>query len=441
MFQQTTKGRGNDQAIWQEGFKLSNPWKRAKKQLTRAAQKSSHDAILVKKLLKPERIVEMSIPLKFDNGRIKILKGFRVQHNNTRGPYKGGLRYHHEVNIDDVKALAFLMTIKNAVIDVPFGGAKGGIKVNPKLLSADELERLTREFTRKLEPIIGPEVDIPAPDVNTNSKIMSWIADEYSKLTGEHSPAVVTGKPIEEGGSEGRTEATGLGGVFVLKEIIENLGKDPKKMTAAIQGFGNVGRYLAEYLHKEGFNIVAITEENGGIYITEGIKNFEALQSCKEKKGFVAGCYCLGSVCDLENKNKLGAIDIGPSDVLELPVDIVVPAAMGNVITKENAPKIKAKIILEMANGPTTSRADEILNDRGVLVVPDILANAGGVAVSYFEWYQNMHKEKWTKLQVYSKLEKKMKRATDKVFETSKKYSTNLREAAYIVALNRLATD
>ena len=419
---------------------MSNPWKRAKKQLTRAAQKSSHDAILVKKLLKPERIVEMSIPLKLDNGRIKILKGFRVQHNNRRGPYKGGLRYHHEVDIDDVKALAFLMTIKNAVIDVPFGGAKGGIKVNPKLLSADELERLTREFTRKLEPIIGPEVDIPAPDVNTNSKIMSWIADEYSKLTGEHSPAVVTGKPIEEGGSEGRTEATGLGGVFVLKEIIENLGKDPKKMTVAIQGFGNVGRYLAEYLHKEGFNIVAITEENGGIYITEGIKNFEALQSCKEKKGFVAGCHCLGSVCDLENKNKLGAIDIGPSDVLELPVDIVVPAAMGNVITKENAPKIKAKIILEMANGPTTSKADEILNDRGTVVIPDILANAGGVAVSYFEWYQNMHKEKWTKLQVYSKLEKKMKRATDKVFETSKKYSTNLREAAYIIALNGLIT-
>jgi glutamate dehydrogenase/leucine dehydrogenase len=338
----------------------------------------------------------------------------------------------------EVKALAMLMTIKNAVVDVPFGGAKGGISVNPQKLSAQELENLTREFTRKLAPIIGPNFDVPAPDVNTNPKIMNWISEEYALVNGKHEPAVVTGKPVEQHGSEGRTEATGLGGSFVLTEIIRKLKKKPQDLTVAIQGFGNVGFYLAKFLHKAGFKVVAIAEENGGIYIPEGIESIDNLYKCKEKLGFVAGCYCAGSVCDINNKQKIGAQDIGPAEVLELPVDIIVPAALGNAITTENASKIKAKIVLEMANGPTTSKADEILDSRDILVVPDILANAGGVAVSYFEWYQNIHHEKWTKEEVFKKLEQKMKAAVDQVYEAALKHKVNLRDAAYIVALERL---
>lgn len=417
---------------------MSNPWNRTRAQLKNAAKKISLDPLLVKKLLNPDRIVEVSLPIEMDDKKIKIFRGYRVQHNNIRGPYKGGLRYHQHVDMTEVKALAMLMTLKNAVIDVPFGGAKGGISVNPKKLSSNELEMLTREFTRKLAPIIGPSIDVPAPDVNTNPTIMKWIVDEYSKEVGKEELAVVTGKPIEIGGAEGRTEATGLGGSFVLQEIINKLGKKPADLTVAIQGFGNVGFFIAKFLHEAGFKIVAISEENGGIYIPTGIENIYTLYKCKEEKGFIAGCYCAGSVCDLNNKEKLGVHDIKAAEVLELPVDIIVPAALGNAITTENVHKIKAKIVLEMANGPTTSKADEILKQKDVLVIPDILANAGGVAVSYFEWYQNMHKEKMTKNEVFKKLEIKMKSAVDEVYKTAKKYNVDLRQASYIVALERL---
>jgi len=417
---------------------MSNPWRRTKLQLENAAKKIALEPLLKNKLLNPDRTIEVSVPVKLDSGRIKNFRGYRVQHNNIRGPYKGGLRYHLHVDMAEVKALAMLMTIKNAVVDVPFGGAKGGIKVDPHRLSALELETLTREFTRKISPLIGPELDVPAPDVNTNPVIMSWIADEYAKTTDQVKLAVVTGKPIELGGSEGRNEATGLGGTFVLKEIIRILGKRPGDLTVAIQGFGNVGFFIAKFLHEAGFKVVAISEEKGGVYIPDCIDDIDVLHNCKIKKGFVAGCYCAGSVCDMNNKNKLKAIDIGPAEVLELPVDIVVPAALGNSITVENASKIKAKIVLEMANGPTTTRANEILDKRGVLVIPDVLANAGGVAVSYFEWYQNMHHEKWTKEKVFTKLEQKMKKAVDAVYESAEKHKVDLREAAYIVALERL---
>lgn len=417
---------------------MSNPWKRAKSQFKKTAAKISFDPMLEIKLLTPDRIVEVSIPLKMDNGKIRIFKGFRVQHNNLLGPYKGGLRYHKHVDMTEVKALAMLMTIKNAVVGVPFGGAKGGIAVNPNRLSMGELERLTREFTKKITPFIGPDLDVPAPDVNTNPQIMAWIVDEYNKITGKETPAVVTGKPVSLGGSEGRNEATGLGGSFVLKEIAKKLNKKPKKLTVAIQGFGNVGFYIAKFLQSAGFKIVAVAEENGGIYIPGGITSVEVLNHCRESKGYIAGCYCKGSACDFENKAKIAGVDIGPSEVLELPVDVIVPAALGNAITAENAPKIKAKVILEMANGPITSKADEILNQKGVLIVPDILANAGGVVVSFFEWYQNIHHEKWTKEQVFKKLEQKMKAAIDRVYEVSAKNKVNLRDAAYMVALDRL---
>lgn len=425
----------------------NNPWERARNQLKNAAGKVSLDPMLYQKLLNPDRIIEVSLPMEFDNGEVKVFQGYRVQHNNIRGPYKGGLRYHSNVDMDEVKALAFWMTMKNAVIDVPFGGGKGGIAVDPKTLSEKELENLTRLFVRKIAPVIGPNVDVPAPDLNTNPKIMAWIVDEYEKqlkaqnsnLKSNEILGVVTGKPLDKGGSEGRTEATGLGGTYALLSILRKLGKYPKGMTAAIQGFGNVGSFIAKFLQKAGFKIVALSDSRGGIYIPDGIRDIEQIESCKKEKGLLAECYCIGSVCDLKNIEKLRGKNIPSEDVLELPVDIIVPAALENVITKDNANKIKAKIILEMANGPTTLEADDVLKRQNAIVIPDILVNSGGVAVSYFEWYQNIHNEKWSKEEVFSKLKEKMEKAADEVFDTSNKHKVSLREAAYIVALERIA--
>lgn len=419
-------------------IETSNPWLRAQKQLEKAGKIASINQHLLTHLSEPERIIEVSLPLLKDNGEKEILKGYRVQHNNIRGPYKGGLRYHPQVSMDEVKALAFWMTMKNAVIDVPFGGGKGGISVDPKKLSEKELERLTRLFTRRLSHIIGPEIDVPAPDVNTNAKIMSWIADEYKKMYGENTLAVVTGKPLAQGGSLGRPEATGLGGTYALLETLKILKKNPKGMTVAIQGFGNVGKFVATFLQKEGLKIVALSDSKGGIYIPQGIDNLEHVEKYKEEKGYIAGCYCIGSVCDIRHKEKLNGRDLTPEEVLELPVDIVIPAALENVITKDNVTKIKAQFVLEMSNGPTTEEADKILDKRNIMVIPDILANAGGVAVSYFEWYQNIHQEKWTKKDVFTKLEEKMRYAVGEVFDLSKKYKVTLRDAAYISGLKRI---
>lgn len=424
----------------------SNAWERAQKQLKIAAQYTKPDPLMLAGLSNPDRVVEVYLPIKLDNGEVKIFTGYRVQHNNIRGPYKGGLRYHPNVDMDEIKALAFWMTMKNAVIDVPFGGSKGGIALDPKKLSENELENLTREFTRKIADVIGPQKDVPAPDVNTNSKIMEWVAEEFKvqneKLKVGYKQnelrAVVTGKPIEKGGSQGRTEATGLGGTYVLLASLKKLGKSPKNMTVAVQGFGNVGRYVALFLQKEGFKVVAVSDSKGGIYIPNGIENIDEVQRCKEDSGLLAGCYCVGSVCDLENKKALGGKDISSSDILELPVDIVVPAALENVITKDNAGNIRAKIILEMANGPTTLEADKILNKRKIVVIPDILANSGGVATSYFEWYQNLHNEKWSKEEVFYKLKEKIESAAGAVFAVSEQYKVTVREAAYILALERI---
>lgn len=419
--------------------KVSNsPWDFAQERLRNIAEKVKLDPQLISRLLQHDKIVEVELLLKMDDGSTKIFEGYRIQHNNIRGSYKGGLRYHPQVSIDEVKVLSFWMTMKNAVIDVPFGGGKGGITVDPKQLSKDELERITRLFTRKIADIIGPYKDVPAPDVNTNSTVMSWVADEYSKIVGKKTPAVVTGKPMDEGGSQGRTEATGLGGTLALMNVIKKLNKKPQDFTVAVQGFGNVGRHIAKFLQEEGFKIIAVSDSKGGLYIKDGIPEINDIEKCKEKSGFVAGCYCLGSVCDISQKEKLKGKDLTQEELLELPIDILIPAALENAITKENAFKIKAKIILEMANGPITPEADKILKEKGVLIIPDILANSGGVAVSYFEWYQNLHNEFWTAEKVFNKLKTKMEKAVNEVWETAQKHNVSLRDSAYIVALKRI---
>lgn len=402
-----------------------DPWDTARAQLKAAAEKLELDSLFLARLQNPDRIVEVSLPITMDDGSVRVFDGFRIQHNNIRGPYKGGLRYHAQVNMDEVRALAFWMTMKNAVVDVPFGGGKGGIAVNPKELSPGELERLTREFTRKISPVIGPLFDVPAPDVNTNPTVMRWIREEYELQTGAPAPAVVTGKPLDFGGSEGRTEATGLGGSFVLDEILRALGTYKAGATIAIQGFGNVGSYFAEFARGLGYTVVAISDTRGAIYSENGIPDIRELEEHKKKNGSVAGMS--------------GTTDIPPDDVLLLPVDIIVPAALENAITEANAPRIRAHTVLEMANGPTASGADAILRERGVTVIPDILANSGGVAVSYYEWYQNMNGESWSKEDVFAKLEKQMRSAAGAVISAAKEHDTTLRGAAYLTALKRLS--
>ncbi len=410
----------------------NNPWKRSQEKLRSIAKKINLDPLLLAELEEPDRIITTSLPIRLDNGKVQTFTGYRVQHNNVLGPYKGGIRYHPQVSMDEVKALAFWMTVKCAVINVPFGGSKGGITVDPKSLSENELRELTYAFARKLAMVIGPEIDVPAPDVNTNPTIMGWLVEEYSRIVKKNSPAVVTGKPVEQGGSLGRTEATGLGGYYALMHVLKKLGLNPKDMTVAVQGFGNVGYHAAEFFYKEGMKVVAVSDSKEGIYVKEGLNPDKTL-ACKKEKGMLSGCYCIGSVCDAKNGKQ-----ITNKDLLELPVDILVPAALENVITAENAGNIKAKIILELANGPITIGADTILAQKDTMVIPDILANSGGVCVSYYEWYQNMHDEKWTKEDVFSKLKTQMEEATNDVMQTTKEKNASLRDAAYIVALQRV---
>jgi glutamate dehydrogenase/leucine dehydrogenase len=383
----------------------------------------------------PQRIIKVFIPLKKDNGEIEIFEGYRVQHNDFLGPYKGGIRYFPEVNEDEIKTLALLMTLKCSLVGLPLGGAKGGIKVDPKKLSETELERLSREYARKIYDFIGPDKDIPAPDVNTNSKIMDWMVDEYFKISqsDDHKlKATFTGKSIENSGSEGREEATGKGGAIVLNKVIEKLNLNKKDSTVAIQGFGNVGYNIAKFLYQEGYRIVALSDSKGGIYSEQGF-NPELVMECKKEKDIISGCYCVGSVCD----SKLGK-EITNEEILEIDVDILILAALENVITKENAHKIKAKIILEMANNPITEEADEILNQKGIIIVPDILANAGGVIVSYFEMLQNFENRKWTKNEVFKKLEEYLNKSFESVWEIAKKYQVSLRNSSLLVSLSKL---
>ncbi|MBI5620520.1 Glu/Leu/Phe/Val dehydrogenase [Candidatus Gottesmanbacteria bacterium] len=395
---------------------------------------------ILKILQQPEREVHVNIPVVMDDGSLCTFRGYRVQYNDARGPYKGGTRYHQQVDLDEVKALAFWMVFKNALVDIPYGGAKGGIAVDPKKLSAGELERLTRAYTRAIASVIGPMVDVPGPDVNTNETIMTWMAEEYvksqkSKVKSQKEEnelwAVTTGKSLQHGGSEGRHSATAQGAWYVFSFLADKL-HITKKSTIAIQGFGNAGYYFAKQLVDHGYKVVAVSDSKGAIYVPEGLDP-DATMKCKEEKGTVAGCYCKGSVCDV----RFGT-PIASEKIFSLPVDILIPAALEHAIHKDNAGDIGAKIIFELANGPTTPEADEILAKKGVTVVPDILTNAGGVTVSYFEWEQNLKGQHWTKEDVNRKLKQKMDQAVDAVWEASEKYKTTLRTAAFVVAIERI---
>lgn len=406
-----------------------NPWERALEQLKSAIRHVPVSELLASRLTLPDRVVQVSLHIPLDDGSIRSFIGFRSQHNNILGPYKGGIRYHHHVDVDEVKALSFWMTMKNAVVNVPFGGGKGGIIVDPKTLSATELERLSRAFIRAIAPVIGPTVDVPAPDVNTTPQIMSWMVDEYSRIVGTPSPAVITGKPLNAGGSEGRTEATGYGGGYVLKAHLERTKKDPRGMTVAIQGIGNVGSYLAHTLSAMGMKVVALSDSKECVYVPEGIPDVDALLKAKEQTG---------TLRDALVQVKLSGTMKASGDILFLPVDVIAPSALENAITHENADSIQAPLVLELANGPTTREADAILHAKKVIVIPDILANAGGVATSYFEWFQNMHRETWSKEKVLTDLEVLMRNAYDDVASAAESYSVSLRDAAFIVALQRL---
>lgn len=412
-----------------------NPFESALSQLKKAFKYAQVDKQLFDLLSVPERTIEINIPLKRKNGNLEIIKGYRVQYNNLLGPYKGGLRYATQVDLNEVKALSFWMMIKNAVVNVPFGGGKGGLQLDPKSLDEKELEEVTRQFARKLFFNVGPTLDVPAPDMNTNSQIMDWFEDEYSRVRGKSSPAVVTGKSLVNGGSQGRSEATGLGGFYIMEKLVQELNLK-KPLTVALQGFGNVGSNFAKFLWENGYKIVGVSDLAGGIYdrSLEGF-NIDLVKKCKEEKGYFAKCYCVGSVCDLASKKAI----ISNDELLELPVDILIPAATENVITEKNAQSIKARIVFEMANGPTTSEADEILNKKGILVIPDVLANSGGVTVSYFEWMQNMHQEKWSLEKVREKLKNKMNKAFDDVWQIHKSKKITPRQAAFVLAIEALA--
>ena len=402
---------------------MSNPFENALKQLDRAAVLQAFDADVLKQLRQSKREVQVSIPVKMDNGELKIFTGYRVQHNNARGPFKGGIRYHQETNIDEVRALAFWMAMKCAVVGIPMGGGKGGVTVDPKTLSVGELERLTRGWACAMADVVGPEKDVPAPDVNTTPREMDWIADEYRKATGNPKyKAVITGKTIPAGGSLGRGTATGDGGYFVFEGLREKLNIS-KDCSVVVQGFGNVGQRMAELFFQNGYKVIGLSDSHGGIYSPAGL-NVKAVEEHKKNTGAV--------------QNFFGAQNITNAELLELECDVLVPAALENQITDLNAQRIKAKAVIEVANGPTTPEADSILNSRGIPVVPDVLANAGGVTVSYFEWDQNMKDEVWTEEQVTAKLNTTMQAALDAVWNKKTVLNCSVREAAFVVAIERI---
>jgi glutamate dehydrogenase (NADP+) len=402
------------------------------RRLDRAFQYADIDEEAVERLKHPKQILEVSIPVRMDDGSLQIFKGYRVRHDDTRGPTKGGIRYHPDVDLEEVKALAFWMTFKCAVAGIPFGGAKGGVIVNPKELSRLELERLSREFVNEIADFIGPDRDVPAPDVYTNAMIMGWMMDEYSKIHRCHTPAVITGKPIPLGGSLGRDDATGRGAYYCIKELEKSREWTPGNVRVAVQGFGNVGQHAARLLHADGYRIIAVSDSRGGILSKAGF-DIPSLIQVKNDTRQLKAVYCEGSVCEA-----VKAEQISNEALLELDVDILIPAALENQISVDNVDRIKAPVILEAANGPITSDADDVLNKKGTLVVPDILANAGGVTVSYFEWVQNQSGYYWTEEDVHAKLEAIMSREFNAVSDFMEKKSIDMRTAAYALALTRI---
>ncbi len=401
-----------------------NPYRISQLQFDLAAQRLKLDSGLCEVLRTPKRVMEVSIPTKMDSGQVRVFTGYRVQHNIARGPAKGGIRYHPNVTLDEVKALAAWMTWKTATVNIPFGGGKGGIICDPKKMSQNELEHMTRRYASEILPIIGPDRDIPAPDVSTGAQTMAWIMDTYSMTRGYSSMGVVTGKPLSIGGSEGRKEATARGCLFAVEEACK-LRKIPLRgATVAVLGFGNAGSVAARLFAERKAKIIAVSDSQGGIYNPRGIDPMKALRH-KEHNGTVVGTP--------------GTSRISNEELLTLHCDVLIPAALENAITLNNANFVNAKIIAEVANGPTTPAADEVLARKGVFLLPDILANAGGVTVSYFEWVQDLQCFFWQEREVNAKLELVMKRAFRDVYEASRKYGTHMRTAAYILAVRRVA--
>lgn len=408
----------------QENPVEESPFEIAQRQFDNAAKYLDLKAGIKAKLRVPKRELTVYFPVKMDDGSIQMFIGHRVQHNLSRGPAKGGIRYHPDVTIDEVRALAMWMTWKCAVVNIPYGGAKGGVVCNPKKMSERELECLTRRFTSEIIMLIGPESDIPAPDVNTNAQTMAWIMDTYSMIKGYSVPAVVTGKPVEIGGSLGRREATGRGVMFTTREALKYLGMPIEGTRVVVQGFGNVGAIGAELLQELGCTVIAVSDSRGGIYNPKGLDARDVIRHKKET-GAVAGY--------------LGADEVTNKELLELDCEVLVPAALENEITSENADRVKARVISEGANGPTTPEADDILFNKGAFVIPDVLANAGGVTVSYFEWVQGLQSFFWSEDEVNANLEKIMVKAFQDVLAISQRREVNMRIAAYILAIDRVA--
>ena len=401
-----------------------NPFEIARKQVKTACDRLNADPAVYEILKNPQRALEVSFPVKLDNGTVKTFTGYRSQHNNAVGPYKGGVRFHPNVNFDEVKALSIWMTIKCCVAGIPYGGGKGGITLDPRDYSEAELERISRAYAEAISPLIGEKIDIPAPDVNTNGKIMSWMVDAYENVVKKSAPGVFTGKPVEFGGSLARTEATGYGVNFAAVQALEKLGKDVKGATYAIQGFGNVGYHTGYYAHKAGAKIVAVSTVDVAIYNENGL-DMEALFKEYQTNGFIT------------NKAGYGK-EISNAELLALDVDVLAPCALENQLTSENAGKVRAKIVVEGANGPTTPEADAILRQNGVLVVPDILANCGGVVVSYFEWVQNLQGYYWEFDEVQEKETVVLRRAFRDIWNLAQEYDVDLRTASYMMSIRRV---
>jgi len=409
-----------------KGGSMSKVYENAMRQLEEAAKVIQLDSHLIEVLENPKNIVQFTIPLRRDNGKVELYHGYRVQHNDARGPYKGGVRYHPQVDLDEVKSLAFWMSIKTAVVGIPFGGAKGGVTVDPKKLSIIEKEYLSRGYVRGIKNNIGPEKDIPAPDVNTDGQVMAWMMDEYTSFAGKHEPAAFTGKPVEVGGMPDREPATGQGGVYVLAEHVESFPDKKKEYTIAIQGFGNVGRFFAEIIHYSDlpFTIIGVSDSSGAVVNKDGI-DIPFLVSHKKETG---------KVCDFESCSNLTE-----EDFFALDADIFVPAALENALTPERAKKMKAKIVLELANGPTTAEGEKILTEKGVTIIPDVLANAGGVVVSYFEWVQGQSGNLWESEEVQRRLQRLLTASYQDIRALMEQYGIGMRQAAYVLAISRIA--
>ncbi|MFY8275096.1 Glu/Leu/Phe/Val family dehydrogenase [Pseudoalteromonas sp. SSDWG2] len=401
--------------------------------LTRIGEMTGCSSQVINALSHPNAMMHVNVEVRMDDGHIHYFPGYRCQHNHVLGPTKGGIRFHPDVDAAEVQALALWMTLKCAVVNLPFGGAKGGVSVDPKALSPMELERLSRAYVRAMADFIGPERDIPAPDVYTNALIMGWMMDEYEKITRVKNPAVITGKPIALGGSLGRDDATGRGAYLCIKELQKRDCLTPEETTVAVQGFGNGGYHVARLLAEDGYKVVAVSDSQGGIYRSEGLDIKSVYQQKQEHKELKA-IYCDGSVCETREHDTLSN-----DELLTLDVDILIPAALDSVITTDNANGIKARYLVEIANGPVTSDADAILKDKGIIVIPDILANAGGVTVSYFEWVQNRTGYRWDKDKVRDELHTVMSNAFNQANELVQNKGLDFRDAVYAVALTRLS--